>query len=235
MHPSAQAVWHDFTIGFEGEVAFMYLDTIGLVTVGIGNLVDPVSAAVSLPFQFKAKNNAGKPAGQPATQAEIAAEWMHLKHHPKAEHLKNAGHRACAAETNLELDPRNLLALFNRKTASNEAYLTKTFHDFSLWPADAQLSLMSMSWAMGPAFHKNWPGFRMACLKKDFDTASANCNMKPGRKGDLAVLRRNAADKTMFANAARVLRNPDFYSPFRLYWPTFLLDAVLITSGPTGP
>ena len=213
----------------------MYLDTIGLVTVGIGNLIDPMSAAVSLPFQFKVNNKAGKPDGQLATPAEIAAEWTHLKHHPKFEHLKNAGHRACSSETNLELSPENLMALFNQKTASNEAYLTKTFKDFAQWPADAQLALMSMSWAMGPAFHNGWPAFRMACLKKDFDTAADNCNMRPGRKGDLSVLHRNAADKAMFRNAACVLRNADFYSPVRFYWPTILFDALVIPAASKGP
>jgi GH24 family phage-related lysozyme (muramidase) len=58
MHASAQAAWQTFITGHEGNVAHMYLDTKGLVTIGIGNLIDPISLALTLPFQFKATNRA---------------------------------------------------------------------------------------------------------------------------------------------------------------------------------
>ena len=61
------------------------------------------------------------------------------------------------------------------------------FQKFDEWPADAQLALHSMAWAMGSAFaaRGKWPHFRAACAKMDFDLAADNCKMSeagnPGR------------------------------------------------------
>jgi GH24 family phage-related lysozyme (muramidase) len=52
MFSSVQSAFRSFTEQFEGCVSFMYLDVKGLVTVGIGNLVDPVGVAQALPFRF---------------------------------------------------------------------------------------------------------------------------------------------------------------------------------------
>src|SRR3954447_21778389 len=62
----------DFTEKFEGYVEYMYVDIKGLVTIGFGNLIDPISYALALPFVKKAGN-------APATQAEITAEWKLIK------------------------------------------------------------------------------------------------------------------------------------------------------------
>ena len=50
VHPSVLADWGAWTAQFEGRVAWPYLDVKGLVTVGLGCLIDPVSAALPLPF-----------------------------------------------------------------------------------------------------------------------------------------------------------------------------------------
>lgn len=63
MHASARSAWQGFITKHEGNIGHMYLDTKGLVTIGIGNLIDPLSLATPLPFQFKIANRAGAPAG----------------------------------------------------------------------------------------------------------------------------------------------------------------------------
>src|SRR5690606_6058570 len=55
----------------EGRVDCMYLDVKGLVTVGVGNLVDPVHLAERLPFR--------RPDGSLATREEIRAAWHTVK------------------------------------------------------------------------------------------------------------------------------------------------------------
>src|SRR6185295_14547672 len=119
MQTGAAAAWYAFTKGYEGAIPFMYLDTKGLVTVGVGNLIDPVAAARVLPFQFKTNNKLGQRPGQFATHTQIEAEWNHLKYHPKRAALMHDGHKLCASETNLELNPNNLLALFQAKSNKN--------------------------------------------------------------------------------------------------------------------
>jgi GH24 family phage-related lysozyme (muramidase) len=123
MHPSVQSAWFHFISRHEGVIPYMYLDTRQLVTVGVGNLIDPLSLAQELPFQFKAGNRLGVQAGRFATRAEIAAEWQHLKNHPMRAVLAQLGHTRCRAETNLELTVVDRDRLFWSKTASTESEL----------------------------------------------------------------------------------------------------------------
>lgn len=56
MHASVKSYFIAFSKQFEGRIHCMYLDTHDppLVTVGVGNLIDPVSEAAKLPFRWKA-------------------------------------------------------------------------------------------------------------------------------------------------------------------------------------
>lgn len=220
MQTGAAVAWYAFTKGYEGEIPYMYLDTKGLVTVGIGNLVDPVATARVLPFQFKVNNKLGQKCGQLATHVQIEAEWNRLKYNPQRALLMQRGHKSCAHQTNLELNPVNLAMLFQAKTSSNETYLRGVYPTFVKWPADAQLAVMSMAWALGPAFHKNWPRFHAACARGDFDAAANNCSIRHSR--------RNAAHDALFRNAACVVRNPGIYQANKLYYPTMVFDAIEI-------
>ena len=82
MFPAVQSGFPAFSAKFEGRVSYMYLDVKGLVTVGVGNLVDPVSVAQALPFRFKNKPGIGAP-GSPATPDQIAAEWQTTQERPE--------------------------------------------------------------------------------------------------------------------------------------------------------
>ncbi|HWO14805.1 MAG TPA: hypothetical protein VNN80_35120 [Polyangiaceae bacterium] len=224
MHASARAGWQQYITRDEGEVAHMYLDTKGLMTVGIGNLIDPVSLATPLPFQFKAVNKAKAPAGRVATHAEIEAEWKFIKNHPDRAKFISKGHRQCEPVTDLELSSANIRQLFDNKTADNERQLRGYFSDYDFWPADAQIALMAMAWGLGAGFPARWPKFTAACRKKDFDAAAADSRVKTWRA------HRNEGSLRLFGNAARVLANPDFYTATTLYYPRILLDAITVTA-----
>ena len=71
MKDSIRKIFPEFSRKFEGYVNWMYLDVKTLITVGVGNLIDPVSLAVNLPFTKKD--------GTKASQDEIKAEWTQLK------------------------------------------------------------------------------------------------------------------------------------------------------------
>jgi GH24 family phage-related lysozyme (muramidase) len=210
MHSSVNDAFPTFSKRFEGYVQWMYLDIKGLVTVGVGNLVDPEASALSLPF---VDGGGGR-----ATRAQISAEWRKLKGMPS---LAAQGHLACRAITQLRLSDPDIDALVRQRLAANEAGLAKTFHDWQQWPADAQLGVLSMAWAMGSGFPAKWPRFTAACGAADWLAAAANCRMK--ETGNPGVVPRNDANQRLFRNAYEVVAQ--ILEPSRLYYPESLHDA----------
>jgi GH24 family phage-related lysozyme (muramidase) len=215
MFPSVQSTFLAFSTKFEGCIPYMYLDILGLVTVAVGNLVDPVELAEALPFRFKANP------GTPATPAQIAAEWQTLKGNPD---LARQGHLACAPLTQLELGDDSIDALILKQLSGNEGFLKRQtpFLNFDTWPADAQLGLLSMAWAMGPAGPGGFPHFSAACKNSDFNGAAAECGMNATNNAGLVS--RNQANFTLFSNAALVLSGEaaGTFDRANLYWPRVL-------------
>jgi GH24 family phage-related lysozyme (muramidase) len=192
MYDSVRNGFIGFTTPFEGRINWMYLDIKGLVTIGIGNLIDPVELAVGLPMVHKADAAA-------ATEDEIRAEWQTVKGHTE---LKQQGARAADAVTSLMLNDADIDTLVLAKLDGMAAALQRTpeFSGFESWPADAQLGILSMAWGLGPGFGPGWPKFRAACAAGDWNTASAECRMD--ETGNPGVIRRNDANQKLFQNAA---------------------------------
>ena len=71
MQDSVRAAWCDFNRSLEGWISWMYLDVLGLVTTGMGNLIDPMSTALGLPWVDET--------GTQGSQNDIAAEWRAVK------------------------------------------------------------------------------------------------------------------------------------------------------------
>ena len=224
MLPAVQSAFPAFSARFEGRVPYMYLDIKGLVTVGVGNLIDPVELAQTLPFRFKNRPGIGNP-GSPATPDQIASEWRTLKNSPS---LANKTFSDCDPITSLELTEDSIDALILDRLTKNESFLKRQpwFVDFDTWPADAQLGLLSMTWAMGPAGPGGFANFRMACQKLDFNTAAAECKMNEA--GNPGLIPRNQANFTLFSNAAIVLAGagtPSGLQAANLYYPRVLAAA----------
>jgi GH24 family phage-related lysozyme (muramidase) len=220
MHDSVKNYFRAFNEPLEGVVRYMYQDVKGLVTIGVGNLIDPLSAALGLPFVHKGTGTA-------ATTAEIDAEWKKIKNDHT---LAKKGHRACQPLTNLELTDATIDGLIATRLALNESFLKrqKPFADFDTWPADAQLGLLSMAWAMGPGFYFHWPKFSAACALADFDKAAANCKMS--ETGNPGVAKRNTANRKLFENAAAVVagEHDGFYTRQTLYYPTMVMKPITV-------
>ncbi len=72
MHASVRNMLIPFLKHYEGEINFMYLDVKGFVTIGIGNLIDPVDKALTLPFRHKDRRTL-------VSKEEIKAEWLQVK------------------------------------------------------------------------------------------------------------------------------------------------------------
>ena len=222
MRSIVAARFFDFTETFEGYVEYMYVDVKGLVTIGFGNLIDPISYALALPFVRRA-------GGALATPAEITAEWNMIKDADNKLQLKTKKYTAYTFLTKLILKPAAILDLCGQRLRANEVELKKIreFQTFDGWPADAQLALHSMAWAMGPAFAAGgqWPRFRAACDRMDFVDAAQNCGISVA--GNPGVIPRNRANEILFENAYFVSSHPEFrYSPDVLYYPIPLMYGI---------
>lgn len=207
-----------FTKPLEGVVPFLYLDVKCLVTIAIGNLVDPIEHALALPLDH--------PDGRRATRDEIAVAWAKVK---ARKDLAWKGGMAYASVTSLRLSPMNVEQVVFGKLDDIDRRLALRFPAYPTWPADAQLGVLSLSWACGPAFH--FPRFEAACRALDFDTAAAECKIA-NEQGTIRT--RNAANRTLFRNAAHVRRA--MLDPSTLYYPVDLRErADEVTTEAGGP
>lgn len=198
MRESVRRIFIQFNAPLEGRLHYMYLDVLGLVTTGVGNLIDSVAAAQALPWQV----GDGGPA---ATADQVRAEWELVK---SRQDLRNTpAERAFRPLTTLRLSDAAVDAMIMAKVASNEASLKHTaeFAGFDNWPADAQLALLSMAWGMGPAFaaEGRWPNFRAAVAAGNWTLAATQCDISS--TGNPGVIPRNAANRQLFGNAQRVV------------------------------
>jgi GH24 family phage-related lysozyme (muramidase) len=221
MRESVRAAFKAFSVRFEGEVPFMYLDIKGLVTIGVGNLIDSVAQAQQLPFFFKDEP------GRRASPGEIAEDWQRVK---GRQDLRSQGGMVFRNVAQLRISQETINQLVVRTASSYEATLkasTPEFAKFDYWPADAQLGLLSMAWAMGPGFATGgrWPLFRAACKSQDWDQAARQSRMNDTNNPGLRP--RNTANFILFTNAARVADgSTSDASGETLYYPTVLTPGV---------
>ncbi len=228
MHSSVLEIWHAFSEPLEGRVHSMYVDVKNLVTTGVGNLIDPVGAALRLPWKH--------PDGSLASDDEIRKQWLTLKHHPGLA-VKTGGplvplaklHWKYAAKlTTLRLTDADINALVTAKLIEFESYLVKHhFPFFAKWPADAQLGTLSMAWACGPGFPATFKNFARAATAQDWIAAKATCKIRT--EGNPGVVPRNRANEICFENAATVRESG--LDPSVLHWPA---PAAPLPKAPNG-
>lgn len=202
MFPSVHAAFVSFTSRFEGSTDFMYLDDLGLVTVGKGNLID--RSLIEADFA-----NASAPAlellwfradGRQATPDEVRAEWQRVK---ALQPMRGSGGGAFARGAKLHATAGSIAKLIEKDLEENEAELRKVLTEFATYPADAQLAIHDMAWAMGAEFTNGYPHWTEAVQRGDWTTAAAECAIAHPRNTSIDA--RNAANKVLFANAAAVV------------------------------
>ncbi len=191
MRSAVRACFYAFNAPMEGEVNHLYVDVKGLVSIGVGHLVDPLAYAIQLPLK--------RSDGTLASRDEIVADWAAVKNGPDFARL---GHRAAARVVRLHLTKEDLGALLLAKLDQNDTVLRRRFPDFETWPSDAQLAAHSLSWACGP--HFRFPKLEAALLALDFVTSSVEVFMP--EEATISGLRpRNRANRLLFRNAAYVV------------------------------
>ncbi len=189
-----QDVFYDTSKQYEGEVPWMYLDCKGLVTTGVGNLINTTGEACKLPFVHAD--------GSPATQGEIASEWMLVHSHQE---LAKQGFHAAKGFCRLHLTDEGIASLVHEKLLANWSFMCAKypcFKDAASWPAAAQLAASLMAWAVGagfPGIFKNWA---VQAGQQNWNNCSKPELCYINAKGNPGVIPRNKAVEALFLLAA---------------------------------
>jgi hypothetical protein len=210
-----------FTVKFEGRVPCMYADIESIVTTGLGNALFTPEAAQRLPWTVGV-------GGRPATPEQIAEEWHAVKTDPT---LPKAGWKGAMAATHLRLSDDAIDALVRSEAVRMWGILVHgvatasgtqnpgRYPSADFAPADAQLGLLSLAWANGPAFA--WPKFQAAFARGDWaryvdvdgvPTLVPGCcayegvnNIDAGGFHNTGLIPRNAANRSLFEAAQKVV------------------------------
>lgn len=199
--------WQLFSEDLEGRCYHLYLDSKGLMTTGVGNLVDTFVEVAALPWK--------RPDGSRASREEVAAAYASVR--AKTDWaLIGGNNRLWRSLTSIRLSPEDVDALVRRKLNSNHAILEKRFPEIGDWPADAELFLHSWAWAVGANGH--FPLMNEALRLKDFGAAMLECTIThDGKKAYGTLVTRNERNRVLLRNASRV--QAFHFDPEVVYWP----------------
>lgn len=212
MRQSVIEIFPTFTRPLEGEVLWPYQDVLGLVTVGYGCLIEPVSLA--LPLKWEGDLSPG----------QVRAEWAKVNALPKAMHFA----RYKAAST-LRLTEQSADELLDHRMLDFEVTLQKYFPAWDDFPADAQLAAMAMAWACGAGFPKTFTNFTRFANMRDWSGAAKCAAIRTD--GNPGIVPRNAQVQLCLANAAAI-DDGNFGTP-ALYWPGPVKGAEMPSTDPT--
>jgi GH24 family phage-related lysozyme (muramidase) len=121
---------------FEGSVPWMYRDTVGKVTVGVGLMLPDINAAQALPFLAGAS---------PATPDQIAAEFTRVDSLPLGR-LSSF----YKSPSSVELAEQTIDAKLLSVLQGFEADLRTEFPHYDTIPDPAKLALLDMIYNLGP-------------------------------------------------------------------------------------
>jgi len=207
MRASVRAHWVELNEPLEGNVPFMHLDPRGLVRAGLGTLIDVTSAPLGPPTaaeraaSVSLANELGWSAddGQPASREAVEAEWDLVKSRVD---LAAQGAQAFRPLTTLRLTGQAVELATHTKLErlAQQLRARDAFAGFEDWPADAQLGVLSMAWAVGPAF--TFPAFQAFVRDGDFASAAGVCRISPDQG---TLRRRNDLNERCFRHAARTV------------------------------
>jgi GH24 family phage-related lysozyme (muramidase) len=171
---------------FEACVPWMYLDSVGKVTVGVGLMLPDAATACALGFVA-----AGLPAA-PATPPQIAADFARVA--ALAPDKLPAFYQAA---NSLQLPQEIIDAKLSEVLAVFENTLRSGIPGYDALPGPAKMALLDMAYNLGPAgLLKGYPKMLSAVEAGDWAQAAAQC----ARNGIGAA--RNAWTQQQFLSAA---------------------------------
>jgi GH24 family phage-related lysozyme (muramidase) len=149
---------------FEGSVAWMYRDTVGLITVGVGNMLPDVAAALKLPFRVQ---SSGELAGETAVRQDFArVQQLAAAKLPKFYYEYES---LILAETDID-------ALLVSRLQAFEAQLRQEFPRYDTFPDPAKIALMDMAYSLGDAkLRTTYHHLDQAVFGQDWGAAAGFC------------------------------------------------------------
>jgi len=163
----------------------MYADVKQLITTSVGVLIDPVERALKLPWIHRDTK-------LPATKDEIVIEWNKIKADKSLAHL---GHKAAEKVASLMLTDVSLDNVVMQRLQANEKYISNAFVNWNKFPANVQLMIHSMAWALGAGFEHTWKDFTHCCESFNWVGASEQCHIN--ETNNAGVIPRNVANKKL--------------------------------------
>lgn len=156
--------WAEFRqvlVEHEGRIPHMYLDTVGKVTVGVGNMLPSVTEAQKLKF-------INRTSGNPATPEEIAADFQAVSQQPQGQVA-----RSYKQHTKLDMAEAEMDALLDKRLNQFAAELKQHFPDFDDYPLLVQYALMDMAFNLGTTgLVQKFPKFCEAIRQRDWAEAA---------------------------------------------------------------
>jgi GH24 family phage-related lysozyme (muramidase) len=147
---------------FEGCVPWMYRDTVGKITVGVGLMLPDSQSAQSLPFLAGSR---------PAAPQEIAAEFTRVDALPQ-------GHPApfYKSPTSLELPQQAIDASLTHTLEKFETDLRAHLPHYDIFPDGVKMALLDMIYNLGPEglFH-GFPHLIASVEAQNWAQAAAQC------------------------------------------------------------
>ena len=148
---------------FEAPVPWMYLDTVGMVTVVAGFALRDVSDAAALNFQVQ---------GVRSTPNQIAADFTRVKTMKPG--MIAAAYRQAGCP---ELDAETIQAGLRSRLAGVDAALRAQLSGYAEAPDAAKLALLDMAYNLGVhGLIFGYPRLRSAVMSGDWKAAAEQCH-----------------------------------------------------------
>ncbi len=149
----------------EGSISHMYLDTVGKVTVGVGNMLPNVTAAQKLPFIVRTTKKR-------STKDEIKTDFETVSKQRKG--LVASRYKT---HTKLDLPDKDINTLLDARIATFKRELKLKFPDFDKYPITVQFALTDMAFNLGTnGVVTKFPSFTKAIKDRDWLRAAKQSN-----------------------------------------------------------
>ena len=170
----------------EGVVPHLYLDTLGLVTCGVGHMIPSPDAIAGIDMI--------RPDGTVATPEEKTAEWHKVKG------LKPAMLPPYYEEsTTLRMTPAAVDALQDADVAGFKSALAHLLPGLAQFPEPAQEALLDMAFQLGAGgLMSKFPHLALAAKARDWQACADQCHRAGIQEW------RNTATADLFRRAAEV-------------------------------
>jgi GH24 family phage-related lysozyme (muramidase) len=149
---------------FEGSVSWMYRDTRGYVTVGVGQMLPDAAGAQALAFVDAS--------GAPAAPEAILADFQRVQAMVPA--MNANSYRAPAS---LLLTDATIAALLQARVEEFDSALSGRFADYGTFPDPARLGLLDMIYNLGSAgLFSGFPKLMGHVDNTDWANAALECH-----------------------------------------------------------